>query len=274
MPGPNGNALASEAIAAFRSLYGDLAPSTHFTDATALGYLERASKWLNREILFPLARWVIPTIAAQGEYVVTPGVLRTDSVRLNGQLVSFRSQATMEGRQIGYPDMSGVAATQNTSAPPGGGVYAPAWVSAVPSLYPTNFGIGGMDPYTQAFTTGQSPTYFWRGGAIDITPAPSMNGGQLVIEGVASVPIISATTQETMFLPTCVECLAWKMAELAKFSDDSDRAAEARNYAASQANSEMRKLRTWNRRRTGDNLQTPKVRDRRSLWLSGNNRGF
>jgi hypothetical protein len=240
-----------------------------------IGFCEDASKFVNRDIMFPDARYVIDTIANQQAYFLDPAPLRVDRVYLNAQpLVPVDSDInTLEGHQIGLYDQSAQQGIQPVGGdgPPGQtGRYAPQWIAAAPVGYPfpNNNGMPTGLPY-QPGSRGQ---YYWRGGEVGIVPAPQSTSEVLVIEGILIVPALTALNQTTMYPDTWALALAWKMCEFARFSDDSDRAAESRNYAASQYDALMVEARMWNRRRTGDQPRTIFVRTRRSAYITGNNR--
>jgi hypothetical protein len=251
-----------------------------FSDAFMVRQVNNASKYLNRDILFPLARYVISTVANQQQYVVDPAFLDVQAAYLNGQLLvpsdTATAYGTLEGHQIGLYDQSGTAApVEPGSAAPSGvvGTYTPQWISTYPATYPVANYQSGVGLTDAVSFPGQRPTYTWEGGSFTVIPAPAATGtNNLVIRGVIIVPAITATTQYTLYTDSMNMALAWKVVEYCKMSDDSDRAAEGRNYAASQYDKEMRQWRTWNRRRTGDQPHTLFVRTNRSAYIRGDSR--
>jgi hypothetical protein len=269
------NLLASDAIAAARVQLNDPSPQGRWSNGSLLGFLDRANKLLNRDVLFPEARWVIPTVANQQEYQIDPPVIETLRVYCNGQLLTPTTLQLLEGHQIGLYDQSGTGAPPTGSgAPPGvQGTHTPQWVAQSPETYPVQSGsYGGLAPNTTPWFPGRRPSYYWRGGFLGLVPAPASAGSYLVLEGVAQTPSITTTTTMTQWPTMCLDALVWKMCELAMFSDNSSSSSEARNYAASMYDKEMRRIRTWNRRRDGDMPRTPVLRTNRSGYITGNNR--
>ncbi len=274
------NALVSDCVTRARRLLNEPSTNGRFSDTAMIGFCDDASKYLNRDILFPDARYVIPTVANQQEYSMDPFPLRVDRVYLNGQLLVPVDGGinTMEGHQIGLYDQTAQGSVQaiGGGGPPGQqGSYMPQWIAAAPVGYPyASNSYGGSAPTGLPFSPGMRGRYYWRGGVIGVEQIPNTSGELLVIEGILMVPVLTALTQYTMFPDTWALALAWKICEFARYSDDSDRAAEARNYAAQQYDILMRDARMWNRRRDGDQPRTMFVRTRRSAYITGNARGF
>jgi hypothetical protein len=184
---------------------------------------------------------------------------------------------TLQGNQIGLYDQTatqGPVQAAGGDGPPGQtGAYMPQWVAAAPQAYPyPNYQLGVGAPTGLPYQPGDRGRYYWRGGEVGIVSPPAGTGETLVIEGILIVPTLTALTQTTYYPDTWALAIAWKICEFAKFSDDSDRAAEARNYAATQYDKLMADARMWQRRRTGDQPRTLQVRTRRSAYITGNNR--
>jgi hypothetical protein len=239
-----------------------------------ISFANDACKAVNRDVLFPQARWDITIIPNQATYQISPVVITTDAVFVNGQLCPRTTKKIMSGQQIGVNDSSGTMLPTATGVEiPGGvtGQFAPAWISAAPSIFPYQ-GIGAAGPGSPWYG-GFAPEYYWDGGYLGIQPAPG-GAGTITMYGVPVVPDLVLLTDATYFPINFVNAIVWKMCEYAKFSDDSDKAAEARNYAAGEYEKEMRNLRTWNRRRTGDDARAPKVRTNRSFYIKGNHKAY
>jgi hypothetical protein len=273
------NGLTSDIITLARDWLDEPSNTGRFSDAFMVRQVNNASKYINRDIMFPLARYVISTVANQQQYVVDPAFLEVHAAYLNGQLIvpsdTATAYGTLEGHQIGLYDQSGTGAPVSGSAAPSGvqGTYTPQWIAEAPESFPAPNRMGGIGLTASVAFPGMRPMYTWEGGSFTLIPADSSNGTEnLVIRGIIIVPSITATTQYTLYPDSFNVALAWKTVEYCRFSDDSDRAAEARNYAASQYDKEMRQWRTWNRRRTGDQPQTLFVRTNRSAYLKGNQR--
>lgn len=274
MPVFAANALTSDLVTGARDFLNDPSSGGRWTDTAMIRLANRAMKILNRDILFPQARWDITVVAGQYGYEIAPTNLTTDAVQCNGQLLSGTTKKAIQGQQLGYPSQGSASAITATGIEiPGGAtgsVYLPTWVAQGPATYPVPNG-GPLGPGSP-FYGGAQPQYFWDGGYLVVVPAPQ--AGTITLWGVPVVPDVQYLTDGTYFPANCVTCLVWKMCEIAKFADDSDRAAEARNYAASQYEKEMRSLRVWNRRRTGDDSKVIVPRTRRSEYVKGNHKAF
>lgn len=276
MPNALGNLLVSDIVNAALARMGETTTNTIRSNAVMIAWVDEASQVINRDVEFPECRWLINTLANYGEYALNPYAIKVDRVYLNGMLIIPTDEGiqTLEGHQIGMYDDTGQNTSSNLSIAPvtgTNGTYIPAWMAQATSAYPPNT-LGGVSP-AQPWINGQRPRSYWRGGVIGIVPAPASAGTQnLVVEGVGGVPELENLNDSTQYPRNFLTALAWKVVELAKFADDSDRASESRNYAASQYDKHMRQLRTWNRRRTGDAPRTPKVKTNRSVYITGQNR--
>jgi len=273
MPVIAANALCSDFINRARLFLNDPNPGARWTDPAMINLANSATKTANRDVLFPQARWDIPIISGQGTYQISPAVITTDVVYVNGMILPQSSPDLMQGQQLGVNDQTGTNAVTATGVniPDGAtGIYTPQWISEGPATYPfLGIGASGLAPWYN----GYNPVYYWLGGYLGITPAP-LGSGYITMFGVPVVPDFVLTTDASYFPINFINAIAWKICELAKFSDDTDRSAEARNYAANQYEKEMRSLRTWNRRRKGDDTATPVVVTNRSYYVRGNNRTF
>ena len=274
MPIYAANALVSDLVSGARDFLNDPSPNGRWTDTALIRLANRAMKILNRDIEFPQARWDIPVVPGQATYNLSPVPLSTDAVYVNGQPLPASTKKIMAGAQIGAFDQAGSTVPTATGIEiPGGAAtaqYVPSWIAQGPANYPvTQTGLGGL---ASPFYGGQRPVYYLDSGYLGIEPAPL--AGIITMWGTPVVPDNVALSEGTLFPTNCITALVWKMCEIAKFSDDSDRAADGRNYAASQYEREMRDLRVWNRRRTGDDNKLMIPRTRRSQYVKGNNRVF
>jgi hypothetical protein len=121
------------------------------------------------------------------------------------------------------------------------------------------------------WAAGQRPRWYFKGGSLGIIPAPA-GVYTLVIYCLTVPPDAANLTDATLFPNNFRQALAWKICELAKFSDDGDRAAEQRTYAAGKYESEMRKLRANRKQYDGDQPRMPKLNTYRRGRQIGNNR--
>ena len=287
--------FASDVIFLARGNLDDTATASgqRFSDARMLNWLGEAQKRLIRDVLFPSGRMSIPTIANQQEYQCGT-ILRTDSVYLNGQLlvpVGDGGIATLEGHQIQQYDQGaygGNPAPVSGSGLPAStlGPYAPSWGTLTPQGYPVqSFGGGWPTPDaapSYAQSTQQRPRYYFRSGYIGTVPAPATtppldaNGNpipNLVIDGVFLPPALASTADPLIFPDHFSEALAWKICEFAKFSDETGKSAESRNYAQGNYRQAMMDLRMWVHTFKGDAADGPKVQTSRSFYLYPQRRG-
>lgn len=270
------NLTVADCVNAERVQLNDPSAQGRWSNGSLTTLTDRASKMLSRDIYFPEARWVIPTIANQQEYQIDPAVIETLRVYLNGQLLTPTTLQLLEGHQTGLYDQSGNGVPPaGGGGPPGDtGVYTPQVWAQQPATFPVPNGQMGLSPNGTAWYPGRRPAYYWRGGFLGIVPAPASAGSLITLDAIIQVPTLKALGDITEFPSICLDALVWKACELAMFADNSNSSAEARNYCASQYDREMRKLRTWNRRRDGDRPRTPTLRTNRSSYITGNNRSM
>jgi hypothetical protein len=255
-----------------------------WSEPTILNFIDRASKKLMRDVLFPDARITTVSIANQQEYQLPYGVMRLDSVYLNGQLCSPTDRSTLEGHQIGLYDQGQFGGNQYTQVQPGSGgppgtnsAYAPKWVVQPPTAFPVMNWWGWPRPDAQSWGYSQAPRYYRRGGWIGFVPAPAnppnvVNG--VVIPNICidccMLPDTVVQDNQLLWYPDhFCECLSWKVVEFAKFGDSNQQASDDRNYAMSQYTACMRDLRMWVATEDGDAPEGPKVECARNFYLAG-----
>lgn len=270
--------LAIEPIAYARRLLNDTNPNGRWSDGTMLDFLDRASKRLMRDVLFPAARISTQTVANQQLYQL-PVVLQILSVYVNGQLASPTDQATLEGHQIDLYDQGfyGALGTQTSgSAGPTGttGTFTPKWNIRPPAEYPVQNSWGWPRPDAQPSGTTQPPRFFFRGGYIALVPAPAnaapvVNGvavDNLVMDCVMLPDTIVSLNQRLWYDEQFVPALAWAIVADAKFGDDTQKTAESRNYAAGEYRRCVGDLRMWKATYTGDAPGGAKVQTSRAYY--------
>jgi len=276
--------LASDVITLARQLLDDTATGSgqRWSDATLLVFLNQAQWKLIRDVLFPSGRMQIATVPNQQEYQVGT-ILQTDSVYVNGQLAVPSDLSTLEGHQIGVYDQG--LRGGNPAPVPGSGMpastsgpYAPFWGTMTPQGYPVaNYG-GWPAPDSVPSCTNQRPRYYWRSGWIGLVPAPSnsppldANGNpipNLVIDGVFLPPALGGLADPLIFPNHFTEALAWSVVLQAKFSDDTQKTSESRNYAQASYREAMRDLRMWVSTFKGDAPGGPKFWSARGYYTWG-----
>jgi hypothetical protein len=274
--------LAQDVLNLFRELANDPSNKGRWSDTVLLSYLSEAAQEATRDTGFPQNRYVFSTVAGQQEYQLQFECLRYDRVYVAGQLIVPTSINTLEGRQIQMFDQgrqSGVVPQQPSSGsggPPGSvnGQLVPAWVDQSPEAYPfTGTGYGFPAPDAAPWTIGQRPRYYTRslGAVIGLVPAP-LAIYTVTIDGLFVPPQITSTTQTLTYPAQFKRLLAWKMLELASYSDNGDRAQQQNQNAAAMYEKIMAKIR---RDLSAQDAQQegPKVLTYRSFYTKGNNRG-
>jgi len=283
--------VATDVINLARANLDDTAAASgqRFSDTTMLRWLAEAQKRLMRDVLFPSGRMSIPTVPNQQEYQVRWPILRTDSVYLNGQLLVPVGQggiATLEGHQIQLYDQGALggnpAPVAGSGLPPSTlGPYAPSWGTLTPQGYPVancgGFPAPDAGPSYPTMGGGQRGRYYYRSGYIGVTRAPATgppldaNGNpipNLVIDAVFLPPLVASLADPLIFPDHFEEALAWKICEFAKFSDDTQKSAEARNYAQGMYRAAMVDLRMWVHTFKGDAADGPKVETARNFYMA------
>jgi hypothetical protein len=258
-------------------MLNDPSSSGRWSDATLISFYNQAASQLVRDVEFPQSRIIGQTIMNQQEYPL-PEFIRIIRVYVAGQLVVPTSLQVLEGHQIEvYDQGQGDGISQTVPATGSGGPpgvvpgFAPGWVVQSPASYPVSNSWGPPAPSSQVWFNGQRPRYYFRGGSIGLVPAPS-GIVDIVIEGLrVPTPVINLT-DAIPFPFNYGQALAWKVCELAKFSDDDDRAADQRNYAAQQYEIHMRRIRQINKSYDGDGPRRPNFRTYRGFYYKGNNR--
>lgn len=261
-----------------RILLDDPSSNGRWSDAAMIGFYNEAQQNILRDVEFPPSYLTTQTVTNQQEYS-TPELVKVYTVYLAGQILVPTTLAAVEGHQTQDYDQgldSGIPqpATQTPgSGGPAGtqGGYTPAWNVTPPSVYPVANSWGGPSPDAQMWAAGQRPRWYYRGGSLGIIPAPA-GVYTLVIYALQVPPDAANLTDASPFPNNFRQAIAWKMCELAKFSDDGDRAAEGRTYAAQKYEFEMRKLRTNRKQYDGDQPRMPKPRTYRRGRQIGNNR--
>jgi hypothetical protein len=243
-----------------RSLLDDLqsGQGQRFSDSILLTWINSWQKKLMRDVMFPPARVQMYTIPNQQEYQYQGVCLRPDSVYLNGQLLDpTDSVATLEWQQVGLFDTgAGIAnptpapATQPYSTGSGlplstMGPFAPSWGTLTPQGYPINtYGRWPAPSAAGVFpcSTGQKPRCYPRGGYVGIVPAPANGPPQdsfgnpipnLVFDGIFLPPTVAAVNSPLVFPDNFDQALAWGCVLFGKFSDDTNKTSESRNFALS-----------------------------------------
>lgn len=231
------------------------------------------------------------TIPNQQCYQYTGTCIRPDSTYLNGQLlVPADSIATLEGQQIGLFDM-GLGQANPPPAPAtepyatGSGLplstagpFAPSWGTLTPQGYPVNIYGGWPAPSAEPsipYPTGQRPRWAPRGGYIEIIPAPAngpsydSNGNpipNLVFDGVFLPPNLTSMLSPMIFPDNFDQALAWGCILFGKFSDDTQKTSESRNFALSMYKDALADCRMHVQSLKGMATQGPKMRLSRGYY--------
>lgn len=261
-----------------RSLLNDPASTGRWSDATLINFYNVASQEVIRDVEFPESRITGVTVANQQEYP-TPELIAVYRVYVAGQLLVPTTLQVLEGHQSmdydqhalsGFPGTA--TQTPGSGGPPGTtGPYSPSWNVTPPVAYPFANSWGAPVPDAQIWAPGQRPRYYFRGGSIGLVPAPA--GVYDIVIECLRVPSQSLNlTDASIFPSNFKQALAWKVCELAKFSDDGDRASESRNYATQRYEACVRKLRADRKRYDGDAPRGPKMFTYRRSYQKGVNK--
>lgn len=283
--------VAGDVVTLARQYLNDVATGSgqRWSDATLLNFTTQVQNRLIRDVLFPSGRVSIPTVPNQQIYQVRAVALSTDSVYVNGQLAVPSDVQTLEGHQLGIYSQGQYGANPAPVQPGSGlppstaGPFAPSWGTLTPAGYPAANYASWPAPDSVPSCTGQRPRYFWVGpgggsGYIGLTPAPA-NGppldsnGQpipnLVIDGVFLPPPVANLTDPMVFPEHFTEALAWGVTLQAKFSDDTQKTSESRNFAQASYRDAMRDLRMWTKTFRGDAPDGPKFQSSRGFYTRG-----
>ena len=261
----------SDALTLTRNLLNDPLPSGRWTDSALTNLIDRSTKSLVASILFPSSRLTQLAVPNQQEYIM-PDTHQIDRVYIAGQEIPLTSLSTLGGDQILFDDDTATGSpTSGSGGPPGaGGEMQAQWVTQTPVTYPFVNAWGAPSPMAQPWFPGQRPRAYQRGGNIGFVPAPG-NAAEIVIDCVVVPSTLVNSTDQIVLPDNFLDAICWGAVERAKFSDDNDRSADQRNYARQAFEAEMKKLRTWKRRYTG-NDSGPFPRTYRSDYGLGNNR--
>ncbi len=243
--------------------------------------------------MFPPGRCQIYTAPNQQEYQIQGVLIRPDSVYLDGQLiVPVDSIATLEGQQIGFYDQGyrqsnppPAAATEPYTTGSGLpastlGPFAPSWGTLTPQGYPIS--VYGSWPAPSAEPSfprplGQRARFYTRGGYIGITPAPANgppvdpNGNPIpnfVVDGIFLPPNVTSIKSPMIFPDNFDQALAWANVLFGKFSDDTDKTSESRNFAQAMYKDSVIDCRMFVQSIKGNATQGPKVSLSRGLFAN------
>jgi hypothetical protein len=294
--------IAQDVATLVRSLLDDLqsGQGQRFSDTQLLVWINSWQRKLMRDVMFPPARVSMSTVPNQQEYQYQGICIRPDSVYLNGQLLDpTDSIATLEWQQVGGYD-TGYGASNPSPAPAttsystGSGLpvstagpFAPSWGTLTPQGYPVNIYGGWPAPAAEGSIPspfGQRPRWYPRGGFIGIVPAPAngpsldVNGNpipNLVFDGIFSPPPAPGLQAPLIFPDTFDQALAWGCILFGKFSDDTQKTSESRNFALAQYKDAVTDCRMHVQSLKGMATQGPKIQLSRGYYaqnLSKNSR--
>jgi hypothetical protein len=262
-----------------------------FSDTTILTWLNTSQRKLMRDVMFPPARVQMFTIANQQRYQYLGTCIRPDSVYLNGQMLDpVDSIATIQWQQIygvdygaGSANPAPTPASQPWSTGSGLpastlGPFAPSWGTLTPQGYPIN--TYGSYPAPSAmgsfpYPSNQPPRYVPRGGYIEIVPTPAMGAPldansnpipNLVFDGIFLPPPLTSLSQPLVFPDNFDRALMWDCILLGKFSDDTSKTSESRNFALSMYKDAVTDCRMHVQSLKGMATQGPKVRTSRMYY--------
>lgn len=253
-----------------------------WSDNALINLLDRSSKRLMRDVMWPPTRLATQTVPNYQRYQM-PVVLDVVSIYVNGQLCSPTDQRTIQGQQIDAYDQ-GLYGGSSTPQPTGGdgpsgttGTFTPLWNIQTPEQYPVVNDWGWPRPDAQSWGFTQAPRYFWRGGYVVLIPAPA--NGPPIVNGVAQnnlvidcvmLPItLTALTQPLWYNEHFVDALAWGVIWRAKFADATQTSAEQRNFARQEYDTCVRELRMWKANYITDNAQTIRFQTSRRFYGPG-----
>lgn len=216
-----------------------------WADSSILSYIDMAQQHLVQETVFPESRLTGLAVTNVQLYQL-PDEHRVYRVYLNGQICveTFGGIDTLEGRQVGLYDSSGQGTAVVGGDGPGGGSTAQpmVWGQVTPQAYPYLQDFGPPTMLGPA-GVGRQPQYYRRTGSIGFTPAPA-NAAEITIDGVFVPPSVGTDTQYLTVPQYFYDALVWYAIMLMKFSDDTSSTQDQRNWAETQFEKHLKRLRT------------------------------
>ena len=267
---------ASDVLTQVRPLLGESSTAQRWSNQDLLGFIDSGQKTMVRTLLWPESRTIVTTTANIQEYDLNE-VLLVLRVYLQGQRLVETSIPTMEGDSLQLYDQTG------TSAGPGGlitngvptlvtGDYTPQWTGEAAAAYPVASSLAPPGPTGQPAYVGQRPMYYLRGGNLGVVPLPA--GSYPLVLDIIRQPDTVNNTSQTLVLPSiAMDALAWKVCELAFFSDRTQSGAAQQMQAASQQYMKaLTELKSWRQQYGGGTDEGIKMLTMRSFYTKGNNR--
>lgn len=241
-----------------------------------IAFVDRAQKWIIRNLKWPESRFAFQSIPNVQEYQI-PEVIRILRVYMQGQPIVRSDIPTLEGQQIQLNDQTGTGGGPGglinpTTAPAlVGGNYSPQWTGTPPAVYPVPSSLNAPSPSAAPWIVGQRPRYYMRGGMLGFVPIP-LGTYQIVVDCIAQ-PYTLVNLADACVLPdVALDALAWKTCEFSYYADPTNQSAgDSRNYATSEFQKAMAELKSWKKTMDGVGPRGPNVLPLRTFYTTGQN---
>ena len=254
-------------------------PNQRWSNDQIIPLISQAQQLIVREILWPPSIYTFSTQPAVATYQILE-ILETLQVYIQGQPIVRSDIETMEGDQIFLWDQSGQTGGPGgfvqAGQPPAlaGGQWTPQWSGTPPVTYPVASGLGIDVDTASPWIPGMRPRYYFNGGVIGFVPPPQ--GSYPVVIRCVRTPAEVTEPTDNLDLPVIAKyAITWKVIELMMFANaEQPAASDQRNYAQSEYEKEIVKLRKWKRGFDGGMTKGPNFLTYRSFYARGNNRNF